>query len=207
MKRPATMNAEPAEYVTLDDAAKRAGVTRRTIQNKLSSGEIPKKAVRLDGKQKLVRLDAVRAACAMKTGGETSAKLHGEVLGNFIGSPSPLEVIELQARVQSLEAINTHLEKTLAHERDDRAKERTDREREREHWRTALERTQATLLAAQDNPTSRALAGAPTATVDASPIVESTEADEPPPATTGRAQRRTQSTGAGSSPWWQFWKP
>lgn len=197
MKHPAPMEAEPAEYVTLDDAAKLAGVTRRTIQNKLSSGEIPKKAVKLDGKQKLVRLDAVRAVFLGRSPDE---RLHG-VIEKFHGTASPIEVLELRSTVQSLEAINAHLKETLAHER-------TDREREREQWRTALERTQATLLAAQDNPTSRALAGAaPTETVDASPIVESTEGDEQPPATTGRTQRATQSTGAGSSPaWWKFWQ-
>jgi hypothetical protein len=128
-------------HLDLETAAHRAGVTRRTIQNKLASGEIPPQAVRMVGRRKLVSLAALVV-----------------VFGPVFADPSPLpgnvqDIAELRAKLGSQDTIITDLRSTLDHERHDRAQER-------EQWRKSLERTQATLLAAHDTPAARALAGA-----------------------------------------------
>lgn len=141
----------PSPYVDLETAARMAGVTRRTVQNKLSSREIPRKAVRMDGRQKLVSVAALEAVFGPLKPSPSGDEVHGSVHGSFHEAPS--EVAELRAKMAAQDAIITSLQSTLDHERQDRA-------HERENWRKTLERTQANLLAAQDTPTARAIAGA-----------------------------------------------
>ncbi|MGE4281465.1 MAG: hypothetical protein AB7G62_17915 [Magnetospirillum sp.] len=128
-------------HIDLETAARRAGVTRRTIQNKLSSGEIPPQAVRMVGRRKLVSVAALNAA-------------FGQLFTDSLPLPGNFQdVAELRAKLAAQETIIADLRATLDHERHDRTQER-------EQWRKSLERTQATLLAAHDTPAARALAGA-----------------------------------------------
>lgn len=141
-------------YVDLETAARLAGVTRRTVQNKLSSREIPRKAVKMDGRVKLVAVSALEPIFGpLKAQAEASPpqrELHGKFHEAF---QETAEVIELRAKVTAKDEIIASLQATLDHER-------SDRENEREHWRKTVERMQGNLLAAQDTPTARALAGA-----------------------------------------------
>lgn len=147
--------SERPPFVDLETAARMAGVTRRTVQNKLASREIPPKAVKMNGRQKLVAVKALEAAFGPlgepAREGEAEGDVHGTLHGSF--HEGQAEVIELRARVAAKDEIIAGLQGTLDHER-------RDREHERENWRKTLERTQATLLATQDTPTARALAGA-----------------------------------------------
>jgi hypothetical protein len=150
--KPTTSNT-PA-FVDLETAARLAGVTRRTVQSKLASREIPRKAVRMDGRRKMIAVAALAAvfgalhpaAKASPSQGEAGGERHG----NF---HEAAEVVELRAKVAARDTIIASLQTTLDHERADRA-------HERENWRQTLERTQGNLLAAQDTPTARAIAGA-----------------------------------------------
>jgi len=138
-------------FVDLEAAARMAGVTRRTVQNKLAAGEIPPKAVRMNGRQKLVAVAALEAVFGPLKPSPLGDEIHGAIHGSFHEAPS--ELAELRAGMAAKEAIIASLQATLDHERQDRA-------HERENWRKTLERTQANLLAAQDTPTARAIAGA-----------------------------------------------
>lgn len=146
--------ASPAlpHYVDLETAARMAHVTRRTVQNKLASHQIPAKSVKMAGRVKTISIAALEAAFGpLHPLAEPSPRKNesqGEVHGSFH------ETAKLEARLAAKEEIIASLQATLDHERK-------DREHERENWRKTLERTQASLLAAQDTPTARALAGAP----------------------------------------------
>ena len=171
--------ADPPAYVPLDIAARMAGVTRRTVQNKLSAGEIPHKAVKMDGRQKLVAVAALRSVFGTLAVSSLPGEGGGDVHGNF--HEAPAELVELRAGMAAKEAIITSLQATLDHERQDRA-------HERENWRKTLERTQTNLLAAQDTPTARAIAGA----------VEA----PPEPAITAKPKPR-RAKKAPARPWWR----
>lgn len=138
-----------------------AGVTRRTVQNKLAAGEIPAKAVKMNGQQKLVAVTTLEAVFGPLKPSPLGDELHGSVHGSFHETPS--ELAELRAGMAAKEAIIANLQATLDHERQDRASER-------EAWRKTLERTQANLLAAQDTPTARAIAGAAPVLAAAKPV-------------------------------------
>lgn len=138
-----------------------AGVTRRTVQNKLAAGEIPAKAVRMNGRQKLVAVATLEAVFGPLKPSSLGDEIHGTVHGNFHEAPS--ELAELRAGMAAKEAIIASLQATLDHERQDRT-------HERENWRKTLERTQANLLAAQDTPTARAIAGAAPVLAAAKPV-------------------------------------
>lgn len=178
----------PPPFVSLDTAARLANVTRRTIQNKLASRQIPRKAVKMEGRHKLVAVSALEAAFGtLKPFHEASSpgdEGRGALREGFHHPPA--EVAELRATVAAKDMIITNLQATLDHERK-------DREHERENWRTALERTQASLLAAQDTPTARALAGA-----TKRPAIDVTA--DPPPA---RAAQQTEERHETSRPWWR----
>ena len=148
-------------FVDLEAAALMAGVTRRTVQNKLAAGEIPAKAVRMNGRQKLVAVAALESVFGPLKPSPLGDEIHGTVHGSFHEAPS--ELAELRANVAAKEAIIASLQATLDHERQDRT-------HERENWRKTLERTQANLLAAQDTPTARAIAGAAPALAAAKPV-------------------------------------
>ncbi|MBI5165626.1 MAG: hypothetical protein HY985_17200, partial [Magnetospirillum sp.] len=127
---------------------------RRTVQNKLSSREISPKAVKMAGRQKLVSVSALEAVFGtlhpLAEASPSGDEVHGSLHGTF---HEAAEVVELRAKVAAKDDIIASLQSTLDHERK-------DREHERENWRKTLERTQGNLLAAQDTPTARAIAGA-----------------------------------------------
>ena len=125
-----------------------AGVTRRTVQNKLASGQIPDKAIKLEGRVKLISLPALEAVFGKLSSSRDEKR--DEVPGNFHRSFHENNAAQLAAKDQ----IIASLQATLEHER-------RDREHERLNWQKALHQSQANLLAAQDTPTARALAGAP----------------------------------------------
>jgi hypothetical protein len=158
-----------AHFVNLETAARMAGVTRRTVQNKLAAGQIPASAIKLEGRVKLVSLPALEAVFGKLSSPKDERR--DEVHGNFH------EAAQLAAKDQ----IIASLEATLEHERK-------DREHERLNWQKALHQSQANLLAAQDTPTARALAGAPRETA----IIE--EPRKPKP-------RRRK---AKPAPWWRY---
>jgi hypothetical protein len=161
-------------FVDLETAARMAGVTRRTVQNKLASGQIPASAIQLEGRVKLVSLPALEAAFGKLSSSKDEERY--EVSGNLHGNFHENSAAQLAAKDQ----IIASLQATLEHER-------RDREHERLNWQKALHQSQANLLAAQDTPTARALAGAPRETA----IIE-----EPRKPT--HRPRKTK-----SSPWWR----
>lgn len=174
------MNATttPPQYVDLETAARLAGCTRRTVQKKLAAGEIPAKAVKMAGRQKRVAIAALEAVFGPLQPFTEASPSRDEGHGNF---RDPSEMAELRATVAAKDAIIANLQSTLDHERQDRA-------HERENWRKTLERTQGNLLAAQDTPTARAIAGAP--------------AEPPPPVPTAKPKpRRTKKKAARA--WWR----
>ncbi|MBF0268664.1 MAG: hypothetical protein HQL44_08730 [Alphaproteobacteria bacterium] len=166
-------------------AALLAGVTRRTLQNKLASGQIPAKAIKMDGRIKLVSVAVLESVFGkLKPLANASPRKHeslDEVHGSFH------EAAELRAKLTAKGEIISSLQATLDHERK-------DREHERENWRVALRESQANLLAAQDTPTARALAGAPKEPA----IVVSSVAPQPEPR---KPKPRREKKAA--SPWWQ----
>lgn len=164
-------------FVDLETAARLAGCTRRTVQKKLSAGEIPAKAVKMDGRQKLVSVAALEAVFGPLQPFTEASPSRGEGHGNF---RAPSELVELRAKIEAKDSIIASLQSTLDHERQDRA-------HERENWRKTLERTQGNLLAAQDTPTARAIAGA--------------TAEPSPPITTAKPKPRRTKKTAGR-PWW-----
>lgn len=178
-------------FVDLETAARLANVTRRTVQNKLASREIPRKAVKMEGRQKLVAVAALSAVFGpLQPLADVSPSRHesgGEVRGNF--HEPPAELADLRAMAAAKDAIIANLQTTLDHER-------RDREHERENWRKTLERTQANLLAAQDTPTARALAGAPSH----GPAIDVTP--EPAAPATG-PEEPTAPKGEPARPWWR----
>lgn len=180
-------------FVDLEAAARMAGVTRRTVQNKLAAGEIPAKAVRMNGRQKLVAVAVLESVFGplkpSPVHGETGDEIHGTLHGNFHESPSDLA--ELRAGMAAKEAIIASLQATLDHERQDRA-------HERENWCKTLERTQANLLAAQDTPTARAIAGVSRPTVNANPESAATSKTAAPQKPRARPNRKTTTL-----PWWR----
>ncbi|MDK9721161.1 MAG: hypothetical protein OEL53_08250 [Rhodospirillales bacterium] len=139
------------QYVDLETAARMANVTRRTVQNKLAEGLIPPKAVKMAGRIKTISTAALETLFGpLKPPADISPpkdERQGEVHGSFH------EAAKLEARLSAKNEIIASLQSTLDHERK-------DREHERENWRVALRESQANLLAAQDTPTARALAGA-----------------------------------------------
>lgn len=171
---------KPPPYVDLETAARMAGVTRRTVQNKLSSREIPRKAVKMDGRQKLVSVAALEAVFGPLKPSPSGDEVHGSVHGNFHEAPS--EVAELRAKLAAQDTIIISLQSTLDHERQDRA-------HERENWRKTLERTQANLLAAQDTPTARAIAGA--------------RGEPQPPPTEPAKPKPKRAKKPDARPWWR----
>lgn len=176
-------------FVDLETAARLAGVTRRTVQNKLASREIPPKAVKLDGRRKTVAVAALASVFGSLKGPSGALPSQGEGGGELHGSfhEASMNVAELRAKVAATEAIIANLQATLDHERK-------DREHERENWRKTLERTQASLLAAQDTPTARALAGAAREPA----VVVTPEPAAPRPKRKVRSARK-----AGPLPWWR----
>lgn len=183
----------PPSFIDLETAARLAGVTRRTVQNKLATREIPPKAVKMEGRRKVVAvsaLEAVFGVLAPRAGVSPSGdEMHGTVHGTF--HEPPAELATLRATMAAKDTIIASLQATLDHERK-------DREHERENWRKTLERTQASLLAAQDTPTARALAGAPSkeGAIDVMPEATTKAQTE---TTTPRARRATKTT----RPWWR----
>ncbi|MBF0169217.1 MAG: hypothetical protein HQL45_16475 [Alphaproteobacteria bacterium] len=172
-------------FVDLETAARMANVTRRTVQNKLASGQIPPKSVKMKGRLKTVSVAALESLFGpLKPPSDVSPPKdegQGEIHGSFH------EAAELRARLTAKDEIISSLQATLDHERK-------DREHERENWRVALRESQANLLAAQDTPTARALAGAP----KESAIVVSSVAPQPEPR---KPKPRREKKAA--SPWWQ----
>ncbi|MDK9719659.1 MAG: hypothetical protein OEL53_00595 [Rhodospirillales bacterium] len=149
-------------YVDLETAALMARVTRRTVQNKLSSGLIPANAVKMAGKVKTVSAAALEKVFGKLHPPITASPLKDEKPGEVHGSFQ--EISKLEARLAAKNEIIASLQTTLDHERK-------DREHERENWRKALDQSQANLLAAQDTPTARALAGAPReAAIEVAPV-------------------------------------
>jgi hypothetical protein len=184
---PLSMKTAPKalpHYVDLETAARMANVTRRTVQNKLASGQIPPKAVKMAGRVKTVSVTALEGLFGpLKPPADISPpkdERQGEVHGSFH------EAAELRAKLTAKGEIISSLQATLDHERK-------DREHERENWRVALRESQANLLAAQDTPTARALAGASKeAAIEVVPVPHS-EPRKPKP-------RREKKTAPS---WWQ----
>lgn len=174
----------PPAFVDLETAARMAGVTRRTVQNKLAAGEISAKALRMNGRQKLVAVAAMESVFGPLKPSPLGDEVHGTVHGSF--HEAPAELVELRASMTAKDTIIASLQATLDHERQDRASER-------EAWRKTLERTQANLLAAQDTPTARAIAGASRPT--------------PEPAASGsvapKKRRTRQYRKVRGAPWWR----
>lgn len=107
-------------HVSLDAAAKAAGVTRRTVQNKLSSGDIPASAVKLRGRQKLVSVAALKVTfgelhpfhendheTGVKKGEDHGKGVNGE--GSDAPSPSASDVLDHPAVRAVIEAKNAHI--------------------------------------------------------------------------------------------------
>jgi hypothetical protein len=161
-------------FVNLETAARMAGVTRRTVQNKLAFGQIPAKAIKLEGRVKLISLPALEAVFGKLSSSRDEKR--DEVPGNFHRSFHENNAAQLAAKDQ----IIASLQATLEHER-------RDREHERLNWQKALHQSQANLLAAQDTPTARALAGVPRETA----IIEEPRKPKPRP-------RKTK-----PAPWWR----
>ncbi|MBF0354452.1 MAG: hypothetical protein HQL43_04355 [Alphaproteobacteria bacterium] len=172
-------------FINLEMAALLAGVTRRTLQNKLASGQIPAKAIKMDGRIKLVSVAVLEGVFGklkpLANASPRKDERQDEVHGNFH------EAAELRAKLTAKGEIISSLQATLDHERK-------DREHERENWRVALRESQANLLAAQDTPTARALAGAP----KESAIVVSSVAPQPEP-----RKPKPRREKKAVSPWWQ----
>jgi hypothetical protein len=132
----------------------------------------------MDGRQKLVAVTALKAVFEQLRPFTEPSPPEGEGSGNF---RDPSELAELRAKIEAKDSIIANLQSTLDHERQDRA-------HERENWRKTLERTQGNLLAAQDTPTARAIAGA--------------SAEPSPPIPTAKPKaRRTKKKAARS--WWR----
>lgn len=184
----------PPPFVDLETAARLAGVTRRTVQNKLSSREISPKAVKMAGRQKLVSVAALEAVFGtlhpLADASPSGDEVHGNVHGNF---HEAAEVVELRAKVAAKDDIIANLQSTLDHERK-------DREHERENWRKTLERTQANLLAAQDTPTARAIAGASSKGVANDVTTESIPTVHSSPTAKPKNRRAKKS----ARPWWRL---
>lgn len=168
----------PPPYVDLETAARLAKCSRRTVQKKLSSGEIPPRAVKMEGRQKLVAVAALKAVFGPLQPFSEPSPSRGEGSGTF---RDPSELAELRAKIEAKDSIIANLQSTLDHERQDRA-------HERENWRKTLERTQGNLLAAQDTPTARAIAGA--------------SAEPSPPIPTAKPKARRTKKRA-TRPWWR----
>lgn len=165
-------------FVDLETAARLAGCTRRTVQKKLSAGEIPAKAVKMEGRQKRVAVTALEAVFGPLQPFTEVSPSRDEGHGSF---RDPSELAELRAKIEAKDSIITSLQATLDHERQDRA-------HERENWRKTLERTQGNLLAAQDTPTARAIAGA---------------AQKPEAVTVVPAKSKPRPTKKAARPWWR----
>jgi excisionase family DNA binding protein len=168
----------PPPFVDLETAARLAGCTRRTVQKKLSAGEIPAKAVKMVGRQKRVAVAALEAVFGPLQPFTEVSPSRGDGHGTF---RDPSEMAELRAKIEAKDSIIASLQSTLDHERQDRA-------HERENWRKTLERTQGNLLAAQDTPTARAIAGA--------------SAEPSPPIPTAKPKPRRMKNKA-ARPWWR----
>ncbi len=172
-------------YVDLETAAQWAGVTRRTVQNKLSSGHFPANTVKMAGKVKTVSVAALERIFGKLHPPVAVSPLEDEKKGEVHGSFQ--EISKLEARLAAKEEIIASLRTTLDHERK-------DREHERDNWRKALDQSQANLLAAQDTPTARALAGAPReAAIEVAPVSIVREPKKPKP----RREKKA------ASPWWR----
>lgn len=172
----------PPPYVDLETAARLAKCSRRTVQKKLSSGEIPSRAVKMEGRQKLVAVAALEAVFEQLQPFTEPSPPEGDGSGSVHRNfQDASELAELRATVTAKDAIIANLQSTLDHERQDRA-------HERENWRKTLERTQGNLLAAQDTPTARAIAGA-------------TAEPSPPVPTAKPKPRRTKKKA--TRPWWR----
>lgn len=178
----------PPPFVDLETAARLAGCTRRTVQKKLSAGEIPAKAVKMAGRQKRVAVAALEAVFGPLLPFTEDSSSGGEDHGSFRDAS---ELAELRAKIEAKDAIIANLQSTLDHERQDRA-------HERENWCKTLERTQGNLLAAQDTPTARAIAGAP---ARASAVDIETKQPSPP---ASNAARKIHRTKKAKKPWWRW---